>query len=235
MRTLALMLFFLAQAGRLEFDVASVKPGDPADPSSSARSSPGRMEFRNATLKTLVRSAYGLNEFELAGGPGWAATAPFNVDAKFPPGSTRQQTSEMMQNLLADRFKLQIRRETRTMKEYALVLAKAGPRLQPSSPEDKNGTSQGPRMIRAKATPVAIFARMLISAVGAPVIDRTGVTGLYNFDLHFAPLEGTPTEADAQLPFIFTAIESQLGLKLETITGPVEVVIIDHAEKPTEN
>jgi uncharacterized protein (TIGR03435 family) len=222
-------------APRVEFEVVSVKPGDPNDPSSSGRSTPGGMEMRNTTLNTLVRSAYGLNEFQLVGGPKWAASAKFNVVAKMPPGATHDQMPLMMQSMLADRFKLEFHRETRALQEYALEVAKGGSRLQDATEEDKAhaGTSQGPRQIKARSATPSDLARMLISVVGAPVLDRTGIKGQYNIALQFAPLlGGTPT--DDNLPDIFAALH-QLGLKLEPIKGPVEVVVIDSAAMPSEN
>jgi len=102
-------------APRVEFEVVSVRPGDPNDPSSSGRSTPGGMEMRNTTLNTLVRSAYGLNEFQLVGGPKWAGSAKFNVVAKIPMGTTRDQMPLMIQSMLADRFKLEFHRETRAL------------------------------------------------------------------------------------------------------------------------
>jgi uncharacterized protein (TIGR03435 family) len=240
MRVLILaMLAVAAQAqqpaARVEFEVASVKPGDPTDPSSSGRGTPGSMEMRNATLKTLVRSAYGLNEYQVAGGPKWLDSARFTVNAKFPAGTPRPQIHLMMQSLLADRFQLETHRETKNLREYALVVAPGGHKLQEASQDDRQRarSSQGPRMIRAWGSTVSSLADMLISVVGAPVIDRTGIEGLYNFKLDFAPLQGMPAEDDTAQS-IFTAVQ-QLGLKLEAITGPVEVLVIDRAEKPSEN
>jgi uncharacterized protein (TIGR03435 family) len=222
-------------APRVEFEVVRVKPGDPNDPRSSGRSTPGSMEMRNTTLNTLVRSAYSLNEFQLVGGPKWAGSAKFNVVAKVPAGAAREQIQQMMQSMLADRFKLEFHRETRTLPEYALVVAKGGPKLQAATEEDKahGGTSQGPRQIKARSATLSDLAGMLISVVSAPVLDRTGIVGQYTIALQFAPLLGdTPTGED--LSDIFAALQ-QLGLKLESIKGPVDVVVIDNAEMPSEN
>lgn len=239
MRAILLALVAAAQAQQstphVEFEVVSVKLGDPNDPSSSGRSTPGGMEMRNTTLNTLVRSAYGLNEFQLAGGPKWAGSTKFNVVAKAPAGAARDQTPLMLQSMLADRFKLEFHRETRTLQEYALVVAKGGSKLQEASEEDKahGGTSQGPRQIKARSATLSDLARMLISAVSAPVLDRTGVAGQYTITLQFAPLLGG-TPADDNLPDIFAAVQL-LGLRLEPMKGPVELVVIDNAVMPSEN
>jgi uncharacterized protein (TIGR03435 family) len=237
--TLALVLAMVEQAqerpaARVEFEVVSVKPGDPADPSSSGRSTPGGMQMRNTTLKTLVRSAYQLNEYQIEGGPKWMDSAKFTIDAKLPAGTARDQIPLMEQALLADRFKLEFHRVTKTLPEYALVVAKGGPKVQVASKDDQGGTSQGDRLIKGRGTPISTLAAMLISAVGAPVLDQTGLEGKYNFSLEFAPVLGTPKD-DETLPSLFAALQERLGLKLQAVKGPVEVLVIDRAELPAEN
>ncbi len=241
MRAILLALVAAAQAQQstphVEFEVVSVKLGDPNDPSSSGRSTPGGMEMRNTTLNTLVRSAYGLNEFQLAGGPKWAGSTKFNVVAKAPAGASRDQTPLMMQSMLADRFKLEFHRETRMLQEYALVVAKGGSKLQAATEEEKahGGIERtGPAADQKPEAPLlSDLARMLISAVSAPVLDRTGVAGQYTITLQFAPLLGG-TPADDNLPDIFAAVQL-LGLRLEPMKGPVELVVIDNAVMPSEN
>uniref|UniRef100_Q021X2 Soil-associated protein, TIGR03435 family n=1 Tax=Solibacter usitatus (strain Ellin6076) TaxID=234267 RepID=Q021X2_SOLUE len=230
--TLALAAAAYAQ----QFEVVSIKPADPNEHGSSGRTTPGTFEMHNTTLKTLVRAAYALNEYQLEGGPKWLDSERFNLVAKFPQAVPRDQTLHMLQAMLADRFHLEIHRVTKTLPEFALVIAKGGPKLQEASGEDRDrqSSSQGDRMIKGRGMPVASLAEMLISAVGAPVVDRTGLTGKYTFSLAFAPLQGTPRD-DEPLPTIFTVLQEQLGLKLEAIKGPVQVVVIDRAERPAEN
>lgn len=238
---LAILLALLAAAqiqqptARVEFEVVSVKPGDPNAPGSSGRFTQGRMEMLNTTLRNLIMNAYHLNEFQLVGVPKWSESAKFNVVATLPEGAASDQTSLMMQSMLADRFKLEFHRETRMNQEYARVVAKGGPKLQQATEEDKarNMSSQGPRMLKVRSTTLSNLARMLISAAGAPVVDRTEISGEYAIDLKFGQLLGG-TPADDDLPNIFGAIQ-QLGLKLEPIKGPVEVLVIDNATMPTEN
>ena len=239
--TFILLLTLAAQAqqrpdARVEFEVVSVKPGDPADPASSSRPSAGGMQWRNTTLKNLVRGAYGLNEFQLQGGPKWADSQRFHIDAKLPAGTSREQMPLMMRALLADRFKLVFHRETKILPEYELVVAPGGPKLEAASPESLNdqSSSQGDRHIKGKALTMSTLAGMMISAVGAPVVDRTGLTGKYTISLAFAPMVGTPRD-DEPLPTILGVLPQQLGLKLEKTKGPVEVLVIDRAEQPAEN
>jgi uncharacterized protein (TIGR03435 family) len=230
MRTILLAMLAAAQ---VQFDVVSIKPGDPSSPESSVYPAPHGLRMKNATLKGMVRMAYGLNEYQLAGGPKWLDSALFNIDAKSPAGATVRQIPEMLQALLAERFKLVFHRETRILPEYALVAAKGGAKLQTASEDEKRltTTSSGDRMIKGRAARIADLVRMLIGVVGAPVVDRTGIEGQYDFSLEFAPLLGAP---DDRLPDVFGALQ-QLGLKLEPIKGPVEVLAIDKAEMPAAN
>ena len=223
-----------AQAPRVEFEVVSIKLGDPTDPSSSGRTAPGRLEMRNATLATLIRNAYGLHEYQLEGGPKWMKSERFHIDAKLPAGAARDQTRLMMQAMLADRFQLEFHRVTKSMPIYNLVVASGGPKIPAATAEQpQGGSSQGPRQIKGSGIPVSSLAQMLIGAVGAPVVDRTGLEGKYTFALEFAPQSGA--REDETLPSIFTVLQERLGLKLESGKGPVEVLVVDRAERPSAN
>jgi uncharacterized protein (TIGR03435 family) len=224
-------------ATRVEFEIVSVKPGDLADPTSSGHTTPGHLVLRNATLKTLLMNAFRVNEYQIAGGPKWIDSAKFNVDAKLPAGAPMSEAPLMMQAMLAGRFKLSAHRETRTLREYALVVAKGGPKFGKPDEGDHNGvvTSQSDIRITGYGRPISDLARMLVDAANAPVIDRTGLKGQYDFDLKFGPLLTTPRQGDDDLPSIFTVVQVQLGLKLQPIKGPVEVLVIDRAEMPTAN
>ena len=237
--TIAVVLGLVAQAQQrpaepAEFEVVSVKPADPTSRGSSSGAPPGRLVMRGASLKNLILNAYHLNEYQLYGGPMWADSARFNIDAKLPAGARQDRIPLMMQSMLADRFKLEFHRETRILREYALVIARGGPRLGKPSEGDHKGvaTSQNTNQITGWGMPISKLVEMLIGAVGAPVIDRTGLSGRYDFDLKFASFEAP---GDDTLPSIFAVLQEQLGLKLEAIKGPVEVLVIDRAEKPTEN
>ncbi len=239
--TIAVLLAIAAQGqqppgARPEFEVAAVKPGDPADPSSSARSSPGGMEMRNTTLRTLVRSAYGLNEHQLEGGPKWMDSARFTIVAKLPAGASRDQIPLMLQSLLAERFRFESHRVTKELPLYSLVIAKGGPKLQATAGDERypGSSSQGDRMIRGRGLPVSSLAAMLIGPVGAPVVNRTKLAGLYTFNLDFASLMGTPRE-DETLPTVFVALQERLGLKLEPGRGAIEILVVDRADMPGEN
>jgi uncharacterized protein (TIGR03435 family) len=181
-------------------------------------------------------NAWHLNRDQLIGGPNWLETAGWDIDARFPAGTGPLQAPQMMQAMLADRFQLVTHRETRMLPIYALTVAKGGVKLHPS--DGRGGMSAGPRLIRFGAGTMGDLASQLSGYLGRNVIDRTGIAGHYAIDLSFAPVNpGEPTgDAGQDLgPSIFTALQDQAGLKLESTKGPVEVLVIDRAERPTPN
>jgi len=223
----------------------------------------GRVTITNMTLRTLITFAYQITGYQLVGGPGWADRDGFDVLARVSgnptwgtPGSGYTDPAQQaMQLLLADRFKLAIHHEMREMDVYALVLAKPGtpgPALMRSTNDCKalaDQTRQGktppPQPNGAGPTPCSILgnagriffdgfgmpqvANMLIGQAGRIVVDRTGLSGNWQFIMTFAP-EGA---ADSNTPIFFTALQEQLGLKLEPTKAPVDVLVIDRAERPT--
>lgn len=216
------------------FDAASVKPSDPAARGSGIFGSQGEFTAKKRTLNDLIMFAYDIRGFQRTGGPAWLDTDTYDITAK--PGGTT--TRAMLQTLLAERYKLTIHRETRTLPVYHLVIAKYGHKLgQPTAGKNfsiSNGTF--------KNVDLALLAKYLSSQVDHVVIDKTGITGSYDFTLQWAP-EPPTMPSDAQParetspdnPPIFTALQEQLGLKLEPSKGPVEIIVIDHAQKPTAN
>jgi uncharacterized protein (TIGR03435 family) len=220
---------------RPTFEVASVRLGTPGSPSSF--SAPGAAQFTatNISLAVLISMAYGLDgDYQFAGKPGWLDSQTYDVFAKPEAGQpplSYQQFKPLLQELLQQRFHLAVHRETRDLPGYALTVAKGGPKLQPGS----GATEQIyilPNGIRGQALPLPLFAALLSRPVGRPVADRTNIQGNYNIRLEYAPTTAT----DSELPSIFTALQEQLGLRLEPQKVPVEMLIIDHADRiPTEN
>lgn len=232
---IALVLTTLALAQTPEFEVASIKPTATKDGSLSVRFLPGgRYSIRNLTLKQLLESAYSMQDYQVAGGPPWITESGFDIEAKGAGDPTREQMLQMVQTLLTDRFHLAMHRETRQLPVYALVVAKNGPKLQPAAanagyPKLKRGEFVIPKMSMAE------LANLLVLDVKRPVKDETGLQGNFAFTLEWNPdLRDTVDQPGAR-PSIFTALQEQLGLKLESTKGPVEVLVIDRAEKPTEN
>ena len=269
------------------FDAAVIKPpalqnriGISGGPGTS---DPGQITCFNVTVGDIVQKAYGVRHYQIKG-PAWLDSARFDILAKVAKGATREDLGSMFQDLLAERFKLILHRETKELPAYALVVNKGGPKLKrPANNEvasagavgtDERGFPVAPAgplgravvaphkstmtlmvagriMIMGDAQPLTKLADALTNHLDRLVIDSTGLEGTYDFALDFAantgmlPPSGAPGEggwASASpgdgdsAPGAFSALKEQLGLKLEPRKAPVELLVIDHAEKtPTEN
>ncbi len=231
------------------FDVASIKPNRSGERGSGSTTRPGGGYVgTNLTLHQLVTEAYRLRPFQVIGGPGWFKIDRFDINARAPEGTTGRPDG-MLRSLLAERFKLRAHTETRQEQVYALVLARAdgrlGAKLTPSTKECGPGASCGMNVnsnstsatLSGVAQPLSRLATALSGfGVETIVIDRTGLTGNYDMELHWTPemlraaAAGTPT---GDGPSLFTALQEQFGLKLESARGPVEYLVIDSAEQPT--
>jgi uncharacterized protein (TIGR03435 family) len=235
-----LTMFAAATFAQPRFEVASIKPSaDPSGNSAGSRSGKGRLAMNNVTLKRCIMGAYGVGPNVIAGGPDWLDADRFVITAKAEDAAGDSELMKMLQTLLADRFKLALHRETRTAPAYVLEVAKNGPKLKKSE-SDESQTSNGRGLIEAKATTMAGFAERLARQVDLPVVDRTGLDGAFDLKLEWTPESaralkpGEAGIADTALS-IFTAIQEQLGLRLRAQKAPVEMLVIDHAEKPSEN
>jgi uncharacterized protein (TIGR03435 family) len=237
------------------FDVAAIHPhiSEPHE-HNSMWSSPfdGHFKAENVSLIMLIHWAFEIPETRILGARGWASSTMFNIDAtsgssvdaqlqNLMPDAARLQKRKMVQALLAQRFKLATHAETRELPIYALVVAKGGPKLDATGPK---GTfvNHGRDYIEIEnvSQSLASLAEELSKEVGRDVIDRTGIQGGYHLKLTWTPDERTALADASQAsagsaPSIFTALQEQLGLKLESQKGPVSVLIIDHAEMPSEN
>jgi uncharacterized protein (TIGR03435 family) len=216
---------------RPSFGVATVKPNDPSRNVGATAYS--RQPIGGAGLETMgslhafIKQAYGVEDVQISGGPNWIDGELFEIHAKASGPVSQAQLKLMLQSLLAERFKLAIRTETRQLPVYSLGLAKGGPKLEQA---DRNvGLTTGRTLLRGTAD-MAQLANLLTATLGRTVLDNTGLKGSYKFALTWAPDDPT-----ADGPSIFTAIQEQLGLKLESTKGPVQVLVIEHAEKPSEN
>jgi uncharacterized protein (TIGR03435 family) len=274
-----------------KFDVASVKPvrGGSNRPPDSIElnllmalphaSRNGRLSMRSVPLTLLIQFAYNVKDFQILGGPSWANSDRYEVDAKAEGNATFEQMRPMLQSLLADRFKLTLRHETGELPIDELVVAKGGlkivaakegscvpfdpdalrPRLDPRHPRPLNVCGGVTRSVlgaaperRERIEAIGISMSKLIELisgdVGRTVVDKTGFAGTFNFQLEFSPENasgfgvappgdpGSPApSANLSGPSIFTALQEQLGLQLRPAKGPVEVLVIDHVERPSEN
>jgi len=247
------------------FEVASIKQNKSGDPRLQMGFEPGgRFNAVNIPVRALMAIAYitarpPLPNLRIVGGPAWIDTARFDIVAKtagqYQPGTD----VPLLRNLLTERFKLTVHTETRELQVYALVLARPdrrlGPRLTPSSVNcdavnGRGGLPGTPNLATASCRPLVAFGRIggtgllmsqlagsLSGPVNAIVLNKTGLEGVFDLNLEFTPDQvggGRPAALDTG-PSIFTAVQEQLGLKLESTKGPVEVVVIDHLELPTED
>jgi len=243
------------------FDVVSVKPNKSGSGGMSMSAVTDTFKGTNLTVANLVMNSYDLSSDDLIFGlPGWTRSAHFDVDAKMVNPDAKQtenlardQRRALMLSILKDRFHFQAHLETKTLPVYDLVVAKGGARFIGDKAPDadtaaamaKRGLTNGGGMvvydgeITAGGMPVSSLVFSLTGAVGRTVIDRTGLTGTYNFELKWTPEHGAAAtaEPDSQNsgPSIFTALEEQLGLKLQSSKGPVQTLVVDHVEMPTEN
>ena len=222
-----------------EFEVASVKPTATKDNSLSADFPPGGgFTCRNLTLENLLRSAYQVEAYQIVGGTKWLTSDGFDIQAKAAPGAVdpgRDEVRKMLQALLADRFHMTLHRETRDLPIYALTVGKGGSKLQPAdSSASQNGTLKMGHMVTRKMT-MASLASILTFDLKRPVRDETGLKGEFAFTLDWSPGLGEADANQSSLPSIFTALQEQLGLKLQSTKGPVEVLVIDHVELPAGN
>jgi uncharacterized protein (TIGR03435 family) len=230
----------LERAPRPAFEVSSVHPADVNDERPGLIGfPPGRLSVTNTGLKALIWWAYELQPYQIAGGPGWAESAKWNIEAKGDSTAVLAQIRLMTQSLLADRFKLDTHWETRQDQFYKLVIAKGGPKFREAADPTKLGSLRfGTGLWAGQARPLSAIVNLLTRHLGRYVIDDTGLTSNYDFELRFTPDSVSPAAdgvQDANAPSIFTALREQLGLRLESARGPVKVLVIDRAERPSEN
>ncbi len=233
----------------LTFEVASVKPSKPGATGGGIRPLPGGQTYiaTNAPVKLMIKLMYHVTDRQISGGPAWINTDLYDVEAKAERPASLDQLHQMFQNLLVDRFQLKFHRETKEMPCYALVLDKSGSKLKLNeSPEpfDFPIKPGGRGKIVGQRVSMSYFTWFLsgLPMVDRPVVDKTGLSGNYDFTLELlseaAKLPGGDDRepaANPEGPSLFTALREQLGLKLEPQKGPVEIMVIDHAEKPTAN
>lgn len=274
-----------AQSAAPAFEVASIKRNKSGDGFMGMGMQPGgRLTMTNMPVRQLIVRAYGVQPYQVLGGPSWITSDRFDITAKAPGDASPQEMNAMLETLLADRFKLKVRKETRQSDVYRLVKARAdgklGEALKPAAVNcdmargraggPPPGPGAGPAAARGPATggpmmgpcqfliapgrfqvagqSMAAFANSLGMQVGRPVLDETGLQGAYDFTLTFMPDAGRGMPAgppppgapelppiDPNAPALPTALQEQLGLKLESAKGPVEMIVIDSIDQPTED
>jgi uncharacterized protein (TIGR03435 family) len=244
MRTVALAILAASlcfgQATR-QFDVVSIKPNRSNDRGGGIRPIAGGVSARNLSVNMLIQSAYNVKPWEVLGGPEWVTADHYDIEAKTDGNPTPQEKLEMIRPLLADRFQLKFHREARQMPIYSLTVAKNGPKLQATAAGIRGFLRQGKGLIEGKAVTMDTLAALLGGSLGQSVTDKTGISGGFDIKLEWTPTEGESDyryddrPIDPNRPSIFTAVQEQLGLKLEAGKGPIEVFVIDHVARPSEN
>jgi uncharacterized protein (TIGR03435 family) len=242
-KPLALMILLAAQlAAQPSFEVASIKPSDPDSQLKIDFAAGGRLFVTHATLRFLIKIAYDISDDQLTGGPGWINSTRFDVQGK-PATATGGDTQSRLrlQRLLADRFQLELRKESKPMPIFALVAGKNGPKMkrtsEPGDPELKTGSGRG--LLIATRVDMPTLARFLSEGqTGRPVTDMTGLPGRFNFKLEWTPdpsLGAPAAPVDPGGISIFTALQQQLGLRLDARTGTSDYLVLTRAELPSAN
>ena len=237
----------------LRFEVASLKPSAPGGRGGGIRPAPGGQRYvaNNIPIKAMIQVAYRVKAEQVVGGPAWLESDPYDMDAKAEKPSSGDELHVMLINMLADRMQLKFHHAKRDMRMYGLSVGQGGPKLTPH--EAANGgepwidvTQEKPLHMKMTATsvPLDYFAFRMAQLLDLPVVDLTGIHGGYDFTLEYTrdlppnfPEGGriNGEEPDTTGPTIFQAVKQQLGLELKPQRGPVDVIVIDHAEKPTAN
>jgi uncharacterized protein (TIGR03435 family) len=248
-----------------EFEAVSIKPSKSGDrPGGMHASRGGRLNAANVTLGELIRWAYQVRDSQISGAPGWVNSERYDVAAK-ADGNPRYDALQpeletLFQSVLVDRFKLAFHRETKELPVYSLVVAKNGPKIQAVEEGDcpEVPTPENPcRFLRrtnfaqltAQKAPMAALAIVLATTTNTSVADKTGLKGSFSYKLDWRPYLQAPEpplggnqpvplvafDPASFGPAISTALQEQLGLKLDSSKGPVEILVIDHAERPSEN
>lgn len=240
---LAVLLSRCILAQSPSFDVASVKPTNPnARTPIDLRITGGRLVVTNNTLSDLVRVAFGVAYYQISGGPAWFKTDRFDIEAKAGGEPSHDQMMAMLQTLLADRFQLKFHRETKEGTVRVLTVANGGPKLKPAKDGDpsfirtyRNTPPELPGVSYTEVGQNASLSQLTATLGGivqGPVVDQTGIKGNFDFRFDYVTDDASIDEPGAK---ISDAVRDQLGLKLSAQKGPVEILTIDRAEKPSGN
>lgn len=231
---------------RLTYDVVSVRPSDPGAGWGQINPLPNGVGYNaeRVSVRDMLAVMYRVPRRQIVGGPDWLGSEKFDVLARADRAYSIDDLHVMFQNLLAERFNLKLHRETRIGPVYVLTVAKAGLKMKPvPAGSDRHNpiTSAGNHKAIGDRVPMNYFCFWLgqnLQSDARPVIDRTGLSGTYDFALTFRPQlpPDAPEDPDvSNLPSLFEALKEQLGLELTPQKGPVEMLVIDHVEKPSVN
>lgn len=232
------LLLAVALLGAESFDVATIKPAGPDEAGISGEDGRnGLLKMWNVSLKRCIRYAYKVPEDQILGGPKWIGEVGYDIVAKTDHQAGEPELLTMLQPLLRDRFRLQLHRETRMVPGYTLTVAKGGIKANLSDPTRHSGGNGGRGFIDATGSQLSALTIRLSALLGRPVIDMTGDTRKFDLHLRWTPDDAQtgPDSAAPDGPSLFTALQEQLGLKLESGKVSADVLVVDHAEPPTDN
>jgi uncharacterized protein (TIGR03435 family) len=251
-------------APEYEYEVVLIKPSKPSNSGRiriGITNTPDGLTAENSTAQSLINEAYGTQDFQIIESPGWVNSEMYDIEAKMDrsvsdaleklrPAERKRARQKMLQDILADRMKLIIHRDYKESAVYYLVVERGGPKLHTANPDDTypngfkaedggiaRGIMQiddgvGSKTMTAQGVGIASLVETLSGLTGRTAVDKTGLTGKYDFTLKWKPDD---SQADTTGPSLFTALRGQLGLKLEPGKGPVEIIVIDHIERPSGN
>jgi uncharacterized protein (TIGR03435 family) len=225
------------------FEVASIRPAAPGAHGGGIEITPGgRFSATNSSLRALLKYGYQVRDFQIAEPPAWFDSQRYDVLARAETEAPEDDIRIMLQSLLADRFQLKLHRESKEMQAYVLTISKTGVKIQPVKTNETGrvsrkglgfiaGTRASMAQLAEALSDVALNGRYILDR---PVLDRTGLSGVYDFMLTWTP-ESSGSTSDLSGPSLFTAVQEQLGLKLESQKAQVEILAIDHVEKASAN
>jgi uncharacterized protein (TIGR03435 family) len=240
----------------LLFDVASIKATPPDERGGIVHQPPGGQSYEaiGAPLRMIMTVAYSVTDRQLSGGPDWINTERWNIEAKAGRRGTSDELHDALARLLEERFQLKVRHEKREMACYLLTVDKKGAKMPVHDADDllhepiAGGFDKGELHLKGQNATMNYFAFFLSRGLDRNVVDQTGLTQRYDIDYHYLPelpnggrgadgnpatINGQPVSLDG--PNIYTALREQLGLQLEKGRGPVDFIVIEHVEKPSEN
>ena len=252
-------LFAQSAEPQLSFEVISIKPAG-YHPGYDTHMRGDLYSAAGVTAKFLIEYAYGITDDQLSGGPDWINSDKYAIDAKIPdstvadwhkkydPGKRAEEMRSMMRSLLADRFQLKISHRTKELPVFALVIAKDGPKISPSTDDGSKSGSDGHNegyveINHVTDEPISLLMEILSrqpEIAGRKIVDETGLTAKYTYKLKWTrerpPSDSDPADLpDSSAPLLWDALREQLGLQLKSAKAPVDTIVIDHIEKPTPN
>jgi uncharacterized protein (TIGR03435 family) len=230
------------RAQRPAFAVATIRPSSGAvqfEHDGKTETSPGSLRMQDVSVQTCIKWAYGVQDSQISG-PAWLDSERYDLVAKADDPATEAQMKLMLQTLLADRFQLGFHHQDKELKAFALTIAKGGAKLSPAAaPDAKPYRQNSANGTIAKSMSIRDFADFISGPLQMPVVDETGLTGKYDFAIDFMPYLPDAKNMGPDRPdstsILMAALQGELGLKLESRKTQVDVMVIDHVEKPSAN